>query len=210
MRLLKVLLASLFVSSAAVAGEINGLHYGSVSLGYTHATNKVTDSGEVIKFDAFKGPVINAETVVADRVLLGVTYGQFKSSNLSVDGVAENPAVKSKITSTFALIGYRLEASQGVDILPYVEHRRFKVSVGNDPSTSDNDTAAGVQLRAALGPKVELHVTVARDDVKTNSFASRAIYKADKTLAAFVGHTRESGTDSYRSGLTILGVSYLF
>jgi hypothetical protein len=210
MRLTTFLLASLFATGSAFAGEINGLHYGSVSLAYTHATNKFTDSGEVIKFDAFKGPMINAETVIADRVLLGATYGQIKSSNYSVDGVAENPAIKSKLTPSFVLFGYRFEAGKGVDVIPFLEYRSFKVSMEGQSSETDKATAAGVQLRAALNPSVELHLTVARDDDKTNSVGARALYKLGKNWATFLGYTRESGTDSYRGGLTSLGVSYLF
>jgi hypothetical protein len=209
MRLLKVLLASLFVSSAAVAGEVNGLHYGSFSLAYSHTTSKGTnDDGDEIKFDAFKGPMMNAEALVADKILLGLTYGQIKSSNVSVDGVAQN--VKSKLATTFVSVGYRFEIGKGADVIPFVEHRRFKISIEGDPDESNNDTALGFQLRTALSPAVELHLTIDRDDEKTNGIRGRTVYKFDKSWATFLGYARESGRDSYRGGITTLGVSYLF
>ena len=212
MRLLKVLLASLFVSSAAVAGEVNGLHYGSVSLAYTHQTEKYTEDGAEVKADAFKGAVVNAEALVADRVLLGLTYGQIKSKNLSVDGVAEIPAIKTEVSPTFALVGYRFEAGKGVDVIPFVEHRSYKVKIsgGETFSGTFNFTAVGVQLRAALSPQLELHLTIDRDDDDTNGLSARAVYKFDKSWATFLGYKRLSGTDSYRGGITTLGVSYLF
>jgi len=212
MRLLKVLLASLFVSSAAVAGEVNGLHYGSISLAYSHQTDKFTDDGEVIKSEPFKGPVVNAETLVADRVLLGLTYGQVESSNSSVDGVARTPAVKTKASPTVALIGYRFEAGKGVDVIPFVEHRSYKVkqSGGRTSEGTFDFTAVGVQLRAALSTQIELHLTIDRDDDKTNGIGSRALYKVNKNWATFLGYTRQSGTSSSRTGNTIVGVSYLF
>ncbi len=208
MRLLKVLLASLFVSSAAVAGEVNGLHYGSLSISYSHVTNKLTSDGEVLEFEAFKGGVLNAETLVADRVLLGLTYGQLKSSNFTNDGVSENK--KSKLAPTFALIGYRLEAGKGVDVIPFVEHRRFKFEMDGEPVDNSKATALGIQLRTALSPSVEFHLTIDRDEDKTNAIRSRALYKVDKNWATFISYARESGTSSYRGGLTTLGVSYLF
>ena len=213
MRLLKVLLASLFVSSAAVAGEVNGLHYGSFSLAYSHNTVKgTTDDGDEIKFDAFKGPMMNAEALVADKILLGLTYGQIKSSNVSVDGVAEIPAIKTEVSPTFALVGYRFEAGKGVDVIPFVEHRSYKVKIsgGETFSGTFNFTAVGVQLRAALSPQLELHLTIDRDDDDTNGLSARAVYKFDKSWATFLGYKRLSGTDSYRGGITTLGVSYLF
>jgi len=208
MRLLKVLFASLFVSSAAVAGEVNGLHYGQFSISYSHATTKITPDGEVLKFEPFKGVVLNAETLVADRILLGLTYGQIKSSNFTNDGVSENK--KSKLAPTFAQIGYRLEAGKGVDVLPFVEHRRFKFEMDDNPDDNSKATALGIQLRAALSPSVEFHLTIDRDDEKTNGIRGRTVYKFDKSWATFLGYARESGRDSYRGGITTLGVSYLF
>lgn len=208
MRLLKVLFASLFVSSAAVAGEVNGLHYGQFSISYSHATNKLTSDGEALKFEPFKGGVLNAETLVADRVLLGLTYGQIKSSNFTNDGVSENK--KSKLAPTFAQIGCRLEVGKGVDVIPFVEHRRFKFEMDGEPVDNSKATALGVQLRAALSPSVEFHLTIDRDDEKTNGIRGRTVYKFDKSWATFLGYARESGRDSYRGGITTLGVSYLF
>ena len=49
-----------------------------------------------------------------------------------------------------------------------------------------------------------------RDGDKTNAIRSRALYKVDKNWATFIGYAKESGTNSYRGGLTTLGVSYLF
>ena len=212
MRLLKVLFASIFVSSAAVAGEVNSLQYGSISVAYTYQTLKFTDGGEELKFDALKGPAVTAETLVADRFLLGLTYGQIKSSNISVDGVASNPAVKTKLSPAFALIGYRFETGKGVDVIPFVEHRRFKTSLsgGANESSSNSDTAVGVQLRTALSPSVELHLNIDRDDVKTNSISGRTLYKFDKNWAVFLSHARQSGKDNLRVVATTLGASYLF
>ncbi len=210
MRLLKVLFASLFVSSAAVAGEDNGLHYGSMSISYNHISNKVTNEGEVLKFDAFKGTILNVEALVADRALLGLTYGQVESSNFTNNGVAENPAKKSELAATYALLGYRLESGKGVDIIPFIEHRGQKFEMTGEPSENSKSTALGVQLRAALSPSVELHLTIDRDDEKTNGVGARSVYKFDKSWATFLGYTRQSGRDSYRGGFTTLGVSYLF
>ena len=111
---------------------------------------------------------------------------------------------------TFVSVGYRFEIGKGVDVIPFVEHRRFKISIEGAPDESSNDTALGFQLRAALSPAVELHLTIDRDDEKMNGIRSRALYKVDKSWATFLGYARESGTDSYRSGITTLGVSYLF
>jgi predicted porin len=209
MRLTTFLLASLFATGSAFAGEINGLHYGSLSLSYTHASLKfVNDNGEAIKFNAFKGFTATAEAIVADRVLLSATYGQLKSSNASTDGVAEN--VKSENSITIATVGYRFEAGKGIDVIPFIEYRGSKFEVEGDPTDNSKSTAAGVQLRAALNPSVEVHLSVSRDDDKVNAIGGRALHKFDKNWAVFLGHSRESGPSSYRGSISSLGVSYLF
>jgi len=208
MRLTTFLLASLFATGSAFAGEINGLHYGSLSLSYTHAPFKFVDDGEAIKFNAFKGFTATAEAIVADRVLLSANYGQLKSSNFSTDGVAENK--KSENSITIATVGYRFEAGKGIDVIPFIEYRGSKVELEGDPTDNSKSTAAGVQLRAALNPSVEVHLSVSRDDDKVNAIGGRALHKFDKNWAVFLGHSRESGPSSYRGSISSLGVSYLF
>jgi hypothetical protein len=80
----------------------------------------------------------------------------------------------------------------------------------DNPDDNSKATALGIQLRAALSPSVEFHLTIDRDDEKTNGIRGRTVYKFDKSWATFLGYARESGRDSYRGGITTLGVSYLF
>ena len=188
------------------AGEMNGINYNQVGIGFGTITQDINISGVGVD-GSFSGAGISGTVLVAENILLGFS-SQSASGTLKAAGIS----LDTDISAVSFGVGYRYPVASGIDIVPILQHISSKADIELLGSYKVNTTVFGMLLNGRLTDSIQAGVSYVTDfdnDEYGTTFGVNGLFKVNQTFGIGLDYG-VSSNDISDSTSVIISANYLF